>query len=130
LPPEKRKEIGDNYVAVVGRFTRDRRIRNSWCKRSPYAMAKDVGMEDHYHATYSPASGIQHGDIGGLVAQAAGGTNDVDVAPSVMWIKGALFAGHRGVVSLLSNYNEAAALGMEKEIEQAREDFKNAWKIR
>ncbi len=42
-------------------------------------------MEDHYHATYSPASGIHHGDISGLLAQAAEGTNDVDVAPSVTW---------------------------------------------
>ena len=39
-------------------------------------------------------------------------------------------AGHRSAVSLLSGYDDAAAHGMEKEIEQAREDFKIAWKIR
>lgn len=129
LPSERRKGIEDRYTAVVGRFTRNGRIRSSWCKYSLFAMAKDVGMEDHYHTTYSPASGIHHGDIWGLLAQAAEGTNDVEVAPSVMWTKEALFAGHRGMLSILSNYNETATHGMGMELEKAKEVFKKAWKL-
>lgn len=129
LPPERRKQIEVEYKKVVGRFTGKRGVRYSWCRNSVFKMAKDVGMEDHYHVTYSPASEMQHGAIGGLQAQHERGSNDVDVAPSLNWIKEALFAGHRGILSILAAFNESAGLSMDKEIEEAKEEFKKAWKV-
>jgi hypothetical protein len=129
LSPERRKQIEDDYDKVVARFTSNHRVRYSWCRNSVYKMAKEVGKEDHYHATYAPSSQMQHGDIGGLQTQYDRNTLDVDVAPSKEWIQWALFAGHGAMLSILTDYNEVAGHGLDKELEQARDAFKKAWKI-
>src|SRR5207247_625143 len=96
-------------------------------KNSVFQMAKNVGMKDHYDTTYAWASALQHGDISGLVGYGQADGNDVEIAPSTRWIRAAQYTAHRGILSILSNYNEVAGHGFDKELGEAKEAFKKCW---
>ncbi len=128
MTSDRRKEIEDNYASVVKRFTGKRGVRYSWSEVSVFKMAGDVEMADHYNVTYADASGIQHGDINGLHAYFSKEGHDVEIAPSERWIRAALYAGHRGLLSLITSYNEVAGHGFDAELDAAKEKFKRIWK--
>ena len=90
-------------------------------------MAQEVGLLSHYKTFYAWASSMQHGDIGGLISQADG--IDVDVAPSMNWVKEALVTGHHAAVDVLDQLNQVAGLEFDKEIQVSKDSFEGAWKI-
>jgi len=84
-------------------------------------------MGQFYPTFYAIATSMHHLDIGGLSAHSEEETFDVDVAPSSQWLDVALIMGHNAVLNALVDYNEAAQLGMGKELEIAVKDFKKTW---
>lgn len=127
---EKLAEIAAEYNRVLPRFTEKGRVRNSWSKVSIYKMAEQVGRKDEYAQFYGWASSMQHVNAVGLQAQTEDDGVDVDIPPSTRWILTALIVGQEATLSVLADYNEAAAHGMEQEIEQARRVFKQAWSLK
>lgn len=123
----RRQQIEADYAKVEKRFRKGKNVRYSWSELSVFKMVTDVDMADHYHIIYSEASGIQHGDINGLAAYMTDDFNDIQIAPSSRWIVTALFAGHRGLLSLITHYNDLAQHGFNAELDAAREVFKKTW---
>ncbi len=123
------EEMKSQFEAVKPRYTDRRgRLRKSWSEKPLRQMAEDVGMGQLYLTYYSFASSMHHLDFGGLSAQAEGETCDADVAPSEAWLGEASIMGHSAVWRCLSNYNEVALLGMDKELEAVGQSFIRAWK--
>ena len=126
LPATRRTEIDQDYNNVLPRFTTKRGIRNSWSDKSVALMAAEVGLAELYPTFYSWASAIHHANISGLSTQ-TDDSGDVEVAPSLGWVDLALISGHRAALSLLTTFNNVAALGMDNQLEDARQDFQRAW---
>jgi hypothetical protein len=126
LPATRRTEIQQEFARVVPRFTTKRGVRGSWSDKSIAKMAANVGLEEEYETFYSWASAIHHVNVSALSTQ-TDGSGDVEVAPSLGWVDVALISGHRTALSLLTTFNKVAALGMDKQLEDAHRDFEKAW---
>ncbi len=125
IPSERVAEVEQRFEAVSPRF----RGQNRWTKKTIREMAQDAGLIQPYLTVYSWASSMHHLDVIGLSTQVARETFDVDVAPSQEWLDLALLTGHGAVIHTLSHLDEAAGLGMDREIQAAVEEFKKAWQI-
>jgi hypothetical protein len=126
LPASRRTEIEQEFARVVARFTTKRGVRSSWSDKSVAQMAAEVGLAEQYETFYSWACAIHHANVSGLSTQ-TDDSGDVEVAPSLGWVDLALISGHRAALSLLTTFNSVAALGMDKQLEDAHQDFEKAW---
>ena len=125
----RRDEIDAEYQRVLPRFQyKGGRPRTSWCRKSIYGMADEVGEKYLYHTFYKTASGLHHGDVRSLTTQNEQ-TLDVNMAPSLSWISEAFVMGHFTVVLTLTNYNQIAGHGMNEQMDRAGEAFERAWGI-
>ena len=129
IPAERIAEMNAELAKVAHRFQDSRgRFRNSWCKKDLRARAEEAGFGQLYPTFYAQASGIHHGDIGGLIAQSAKDALQVELAPSFAGMEDALIMGHNAVLHVLDSLNEVAELKMDKELGEARDGFMKAWK--
>ena len=130
--PDMLQQVDPKAVAdVEKRFAklpsqRSKSIR--WTPKTLKVMAKDVGLTEIYETFYSWASSIHHADISGLFYQAEAPNYDIEAAPSERWVEVALNIGHGSLLRILNNYNEAAELGMDDQIERRIAGFKKAWR--
>ncbi len=65
--------------------------------------------------------------FGGLSAHSDESPFDAGTAPFERWLDQALIIGHGAVLRCLKHYNEAAQVGLDKEINTAFEKFGEAW---
>ena len=77
---------------------------------------------------YRWASAMQHVDVRGLSTQ-VDASGDIDIAPSLEWIDGALFTGHESALIVLDMLNDAASLGFEQDVKAAVDAFVDAWEM-
>lgn len=128
LDPESVQEMERRFEAVKPRYSDKKgRLRKSWTAKPLRQMAEEVSMGQLYLTYYSFASSMHHLDFGGLSMQTERQAADVDVAPSEAWLDLASIMGHSAALRCLTNYNEVASLGMDRELEVAGENFKRAW---
>jgi hypothetical protein len=129
IPAETIAEMKAEFAKVAHRFQDSRgKLRNSWCRKDLRARAEEVRLGEFYPTFYAHASGIHHGDIGGLLAQSARDALRVEVAPSFEAMKEALIMGHWAVLNILHSFNEVAGLKLDEELSEARDRFATAWK--
>lgn len=127
LSADYRAQIESGFNRVAARFQNEKgKLLGSWSRRNIRQMTKDAGLEQLYLTFYEWASSMQHANIGGLASQTSG--NDVDVAPSLEWLKIALLSAHDAALRLIHLYNQAAGHGMDEEIDKAIGAFNEAWK--
>lgn len=118
-----------NYNAILPRFATKHdstRPRNEWCRVSIYERAKEAEqywqnqikekLVSQYKAFYRLASSMQHGDIGGLIAQMDSNMN-VDVAPSWEFLDDALVSGLGSFIRCVVYFDEIAQLGFKERLE-------------
>jgi len=127
ISPERIEENQRQLKAIESRF-RDPggRLRNRWNTKTIREMAEEAGLGEIYLTFYSWASSMHHVDFGGLSCQVEKGTIDVDLAPSHQWADQALIAGYGAVLRTLECYNNAAQLGIDREIGTAVNRFLEA----
>lgn len=129
ISEDKIAEMERNYASVVDRFKDKKgKVRVRWSKVPFAKMAEEVGMAELYSTFYSWASSIIHLDMGGISLQAERETMGVDVAPSESWLEEALVIAHGSAVKVLTDYNEMATLGLEKEVQLVNTGFETAWR--
>jgi hypothetical protein len=129
ISEDKIAETERNYAAVVDRFrNKDKKVRRRWSKVSFREMTEEVGMGELYSTFYNWASSMIHLDIGGISLQVERETMEVDLAPSERWLEEALVIGHGSAVKVLTDYNEMAKLGLEKEVQIVNTGFETAWR--
>ena len=132
FPAELLQRIEADFATVAPRFqNRKGKVRSSWSKASIREMTKEVGKEKLYLTFYRFASSIHHGDVGGAFAQTAKLTEndvlDVEPVPSDAWLREALLIAHGAVISVLSDYNEIAKVGVDEVVDQALKSFIATW---
>ncbi len=121
-------EIDTEYAKVAPKFTNSKgKVRKEWCTESLRARAEAAGLGKFYPTFYGFASSIHHGDFVGMSAQISGGQFKPELAPSFQAIRDALIMGHQSVIVVISNFNEAAGLGIKAEVQIAADHFVKAW---
>ena len=124
IPKTRQAEIDGEYNRVLPRF--QGHLTRWYRKKNFYEMVKEVGETHLYPTFYRTASSLIHGDIRSLTTQNEQ-TLDVDMAPSLRWIKEALLMGHGTVVLTLTAYAAISGHGMDRELGRAGEAYKKAW---
>jgi len=126
IPPEKLREILENYERVRPRFTDKKgKVRNSWCKASLKEMAEEVGGQSMYGGIYSLGSSMMHTDILAIVAGADESEN-VQPVPSTANLQLALQAAIMSYALVLTAFNKIAGLGRGANLEVALAKFGGA----
>lgn len=133
IPKNILEEIEDEFNRVAPRFrNRFGKVRADWSPVSLREMARAVGKDALYLTFYRFASSIHHCDVGGLFAQTqldeAEDVLDVELLPSLAWVKEALITAHGAVTSVLRDYNEIAQVGIDELVERADSSFLKAWR--
>jgi len=130
IPAKTVADVDAEYAKVSPRFTdKFGKVRNSWCKNSIRRRAEEVGLGEFYPTFYARASGIHHGDIAGLTAQAKRGRLlEVELAPSFVDVKDALMMGHQCVIVVIDALNKVAVLGIDNQLNAAIAAYGDAWK--
>jgi len=93
-------------------------LRNSWCKKSLRQMAKEVNWEYWYPIVYTRASSIVHVDMDAIVTQKKKDVYEIEIAPAELFVEDALKESFSFTFRLLGEFNEAANLGFEADIEK------------
>jgi Family of unknown function (DUF5677) len=130
IEPEAIEEIINNYQRVSPKFTDARgKIRARWSKKSFAQIAEGVGMAENYETFYRFASGMHHGDVSGMMMQMdpEEGVLDVDIAPSLKWVREALISGHAALVVAVSEYVDCCAPDKKDLSDKLVADFMKAW---
>jgi hypothetical protein len=122
-------ETNTEYARVLPRFAdKSGKPRVSWCKKNVRARAEEVGLGEFYPSFYTYVSGIHHGDIAGVTAQAVKNRLEVELAPSFAGIEDALMMGHQCVIVVVDVLNKVAALGIDDELSAACAAYTETWK--
>jgi len=124
------EEIVANYQRVAPKFTDSRgRVRGRWSRKSFAQIAEELGMADHYETFYRFASGMHHGDVSGMMMQVESGNGvlDVNVAPSLEWVREAFISGHAALVLAVSAYVDCCLSEKKSLAEELETSFIRAW---
>jgi len=89
-------------------------------------MADEVGLGAFYRPFYSRASGMQHVDFGGVMAQVGPDSVDVQVAPSESCAIEALSMGFDLAFRALYDFNHVASMGAEEGFRRAKDLHTNS----
>jgi hypothetical protein len=129
LPQATVDDVRREYETVAPRFTRNGgRLHDSWRKDvSLHTIANEVDLGQFYAPFYGTASGIHHMDSTGLRAQGSPDVFDIEVAPSDRYVHVALSMSHNLTWRVLYEFNEEAHLGMNAELEAAKNAQIAAW---
>lgn len=129
VPQETVDAMRTEHEQISPRFRgKNGRLADSWRKgASLYSMAKEVDLAQFYVAFYGTASGIHHMDGSGLRAQASRDVFDVEVAPSDRYVHVALAMSHNLTWRVLYDFNQEAHLGMDTELQGAKDSQIKAW---
>jgi uncharacterized protein DUF5677 len=129
--PEHVGEMKAEYEQARPKFVKNKKgdLYSSWRKGvSLKRMADETQLGDLYPVFYSVASSIQHVDVAGMSHQVADGVLDVVVAPNEKFVKEAAIVGQHMTLRVLYEFNAAAKLGFDAQIEEAGKNHVAAWK--
>jgi hypothetical protein len=130
VPKDRVDEMRREYEEHLPRFTRPNgRLYDSWRRGTTlYDIANDVQLGLFYGPFYGTASGIHHMDGSGLRAQVNAEVFDVEVAPSDRYVHTALAMTHNLTWRVLYDFNQEAHLGMDAQLEAAKDAQIAAWR--